>query len=114
VVNRASSWQRVVVLCTFVPLCVGCHRVAKNALHITSVTPDAAVDVTGTLNGKVYELSVDRKGVPLYVAYYEPIDVPDVGRDFPAHIEAGSGEMAVQVPNKGTVRYSIQSVHEKN
>lgn len=93
-------------------LVTGCGHAAKNRLHVTSVTPDAAVDVTGTLNGKAYELSVDRKGVPLYIAYYEPIDVPDVGKDFQAHIETSSGEVVVQVPNKGTVRYSIESVRE--
>jgi len=70
--------------------------------------------VVGTLNGKTYDLSVDRSSVPLYVAYYEPIGVDGVGKDFPVQIEESSGEMLVQVPNKGAVRYSIQSVHEKD
>jgi hypothetical protein len=92
----------------------GCHRAAKNTLHVTSVTPDAAVDVAGTLNGKAYELSVDRSKVPLYIAYYEPIDVKDIGRDFPAQLDENSGQVIVQVPDKGAVRYSVKSVREKN
>lgn len=69
-VNRRNVWLGVAVLCAVTFLCVvGCHRATKNTLHVTSVTPDAAVDVTGTLNGKAYELSVDRREVPLYVAY---------------------------------------------
>jgi hypothetical protein len=72
------------------------------------------VDVAGTLNGKAYAMSVDQEKVPLYVAYYEPIDVRDVGKDFPAQIEVSSGQMVVQVPNKGAVRYFIRSVSEKN
>jgi len=94
-------------------LVMGCGH-AKNTLHVTSVTPDAAVDVTGTLNGKAYELSVDRKDVPLYVAYYEPIEVPDVGKDFPARFDEMSGEVIVHVPGKGTVRYSVQSARQEN
>lgn len=114
-IESVSRWHLVPTYASVaLVLVMSCGHAAKNTLHVTSVTPDAAVDVTGTLNGKAYELSVDRKDVPLYVAYYEPIDVPDVGKDFPAQIEASSGEVVVQVPNKGTVRYSIQSVREKN
>lgn len=91
---------------------VGCSHPAKNTLHVTSVTPDAAVDVVGTLNGQTYELSVDRSDVPLYIAYYEPIDVQDVGKDFPARFDKDSGEIIVQVLAKGMVRYSIRTVYE--
>lgn len=92
---------------------MGCAESAKNMLHVTSATPDAAVDVTGTLNGKEYALSVDRENVPPYIAYYEPIDVQDVGKDFPATLDQSSGEIVVQVPGKGTARYFVRSVSEK-
>jgi hypothetical protein len=114
-IESVSRWRLVPAYAQVVLVMVmGCGHAAKNTLHVTSVTPDAAVDVTGTLNGKAYELSVDRKDVPLYIAYYEPIEVPDVGKDFPARFDDRSGEVIVQVPNKGAVRYSIKSVHEKN
>lgn len=93
---------------------MGCSHSAKNTFHVISVTPDAAVDVVGTLNGQTYALSVDRSKVPVYVAYYEPIDVRDVGKDFPARFDESSGEVIVQLPDKGTVRYSVESAHEKN
>ena len=106
------------VLCLFALLCAGCRDVAKNApanvLHVTSVTPDGTPGVTGILNGKEYALTVDRKGVPLYVAYYEPIDVADVSKDFPAQFEESSNELIVQVPNRGAVRYAIRFVREKD
>ena len=92
----------------------GCHHAAKNTFHVTAVTPDQAVDVFGTLNGKAYALSVDRSNVPLYVAYYEPIDVQDVGKDFPARLDESSGEVVAQVPNKGAVRYFVRAAHQEN
>jgi hypothetical protein len=105
-VYKGAAFYASVVL----TLVMGCGHAAKNTLHVKSVTPDAAVDVAGALNGKTYELSVDRENVPLYIAYYEPIDVQDVGKDFPARFEESSGEVIVQVPNKGVVRYSVRSV----
>lgn len=111
-----SSCIRQAVFCASVALAavMGCSRPAKNTLHVQSFTPGATVDVVGTLNGLTYELSVDRSNAPLYVAHYEPIGVQDVGKDFSAQIEESSGEVLVQVPNKGAVRYSIRSVHEKD
>jgi hypothetical protein len=113
-IASAAMRHLLVYTSTVLVMVMGCGHASKNTLHVTSVTPDAAVDVAGTLNGKDYELRVDRTDVPLYIAYYEPINVQDVGKDFPAQLEKTSGELVVQVPNKGAVHYSIRSVHEKN
>lgn len=100
--------------CVSLAAVMGCSHPVKNTLHVTCVTPDAAVDVVGTLNGQTYELSIDRSNVPLYIAYYEPISVQDVGKEFPARFDQSSGEIVVQVPDKGPVRYSIRSARENN
>ena len=111
-----TGWSKVqLAFCAsaVIAASIGCGHATKNMLHVTSVTPDAAVDVTGTLNGKAYALSVDRENVPLYVAYYEPIGVQDVGKDFPARFDPSSDEIFVQVPDKGTVRYTVQSARQE-
>jgi hypothetical protein len=91
----------------------GCkgNSVAQNSFHVTAVSPDSPVDVIGTLGDKEYALSVNRENVPLYIAYYEPIGIDDVGKNFRAIL--ADGTLSVEVPGKGTVRYTVQSVREK-
>jgi len=101
--------------CGLLAILAGCHHAPgrpAHTLHVTSVTPDADVEVIGELDGKVYALGVDRKDVPLYIAYWEPIDVGDVGKDFTAHFDANSGEVIVDGTDKGTVGYRVKSVRE--
>jgi hypothetical protein len=82
-----------------------------NALHITSVNPDAHIDVTASFGDKEYALSVDRSAVPLYVAYYEPIETGDVGKDF--HATLSNGAFTVDVPGKGSVHYNVEAARER-
>jgi len=93
---------------------LGCSQKAQT-FHVTSATPDAQVDVTGTFEGKEYALSVIRENVPLYIAYYEPIGTADVGKDFHAALE--NGRLRIDVPKPdGTVltaHYAIESVRVK-
>lgn len=94
---------------------VGCHsnqaQPAKvGVFHVKAVTPDAPIDLIGSLNGKEYSLSVNRKNVPLYIAYYEPIGPEDVGKEFHAQVKDDS--VFIDLPEKGTVRYDIKSVSE--
>jgi hypothetical protein len=95
---------------------IGCSQKAQT-FHVTSATPDAPIDVTGTFEGKEYSLSVNRQNVPLYIAYYEPIGTADVGKDFHATLDNGKGDLLIDVPKpdgtRATVRYTIESARAK-
>jgi len=81
--------------------------------YVTAVHPDAPIDVEGRFQNKQYALLVDRETnkVPLYLAYYEPIDIDDVGKSFRAR--EWQGELLIEVPGKGEIAYSIKSVETR-
>jgi hypothetical protein len=92
---------------------IGCSKPAATApakLHILAVLPGADVDVMARYAGKEYMLSVDRSGVPLSVAYYEPIAMTDAGQDLAAQLNGD--EFEVTVPGRGMVRYNVEGVRE--
>lgn len=105
--------NRAVVISVLVLMTItGCKsRSAPNTFHVTAVNPDSMPDVVGTFEKNEYALSVSREGVPLYVAYYEPIGLDDVGKDFQAVLANGS--ISINVPGKGWVRYDIQRARER-
>jgi hypothetical protein len=105
--------KRIFVSVLLAMCAVGCRsRRALDAaeFHVTAVTPDQPIDVVGVFGGEEYALSVDRANVPLYIAYYEPIDVGDVGRNFPAALKDGA--FSIGIPGKGVVQYEVKSVRE--
>ena len=81
-------------------------------MRVVAVAPDKDVDVVADLGKTEYELSVIRDGVPVYVAYYEPIDVPDVGHSFTAYLDSKDGTVHVAVPDRGWVRYEVVAARQ--
>lgn len=91
---------------------VGCHKAtAPPKFHVVAAYPDKDIDVVASYAGKEYGLSVDRGQQPLGVAYYEPIDVPDVGHDFDAKLDSERQVFEV-LTRRGWVGYNIENARE--
>jgi hypothetical protein len=98
-----TSMKKLVMIAVLA-FAIGCQP--SHTLRVKSVeTGSDTFIVSGHLDGHDYTLTATRDKAPLYVPYWSPIRMDDVGKDFPAR-ENGS-LVIVTTPKFGEVGYNI-------